>query len=183
MPNHKQRAPSDGTQLILAHFDFIWRLLRRLGLAPVDADDVAQQVFMTATRKLTQIVPGRERTYLYGIALRALANFKRKARHHREQLGTELSGLLDSAPLPDEAAELRAARDLADELLAKLPPELRRVLVLASIEQLELSEIAELEEIPQGTAASRLRRARERFKAELSEVRQRMPFDPEVERT
>jgi RNA polymerase sigma-70 factor (ECF subfamily) len=85
----------------------------------------------------------------------------------------------DGAPLPDETAELVAARELMDELLAKLSPELRRVLVLASIEQLALAEIAELEAIPQGTVASRLRRAREQFKAELDGVRHRVPFRDE----
>ena len=165
-----------GARLVHAHFDFIWRLIRRLGLSPEDADDAAQQVFMTATQKLTDITPGHERTYLYGVALRVTANMKRKAHRHREHTGAELASFHDEAPSPDRVAELARARRLLDELLATLPDELVSVLVLANIEQFELAEIAELEGIPQGTVASRLRRARALFAERLSKVRERSPF-------
>ena len=138
--------------------------------------DVAQQVFMTATQKLAEITPGHERTYLYGVALRTTANLKRKAHRRREHTGTELTSFHDGALGPDEATELALARELLDELLATLPEELRRVFVLANIEQFGLAEIAELEAIPQGTAASRLRRARTLFGERLSQVRHRSPF-------
>jgi RNA polymerase sigma-70 factor (ECF subfamily) len=63
-----------------------------------------------------------------------------------------------------------------DELLTKLPGDLQRVLILAEVEQLELPEIAELERIPRGTAASRLRRARQRFNKLVQGARERNPF-------
>jgi RNA polymerase sigma-70 factor (ECF subfamily) len=170
------RSRVEGAQLVHDHFDFIWRLVRRLGLSPEDADDVAQQVFMTATQKLEEITPGHERSFLYGVALRVAANLKRKAHRRREHTGTELGSFHDSALAPDDATDLTLARQLLDELLATLPDELRRVFVLANIEQLELGEIAELEGIPQGTVASRLRRARALFGERLSHVRHRSPF-------
>lgn len=157
-----------GPQLVQAHFDFVWRLLRRFGLSPEDADDAAQQVFMTATQKFQQITPGNERTFLYGVALRVSANLKRKAYRHREGPDDQLAELVDDAAGPDEAAELRAARALLDELLASMPEELARVLVLAHIEQFEVAEIARAEGIPVGTAASRLRRARTLFAERLA---------------
>lgn len=169
-------ADSRGTQLVHDHFDFIWRLVRRLGLSAPDADDVSQQVFMTATQKLTEIARGKERTYLYGVALRSVANHRRKAHRRREDTEAELTDLRADTPGPERAAELTSARALLDELLDTLPLELRRVLVLASIEQLELAEIAELEGIPRGTVASRLRRARALFAEQLAQVRHRSPF-------
>src|SRR5262245_28116714 len=45
------------------HFDFVWRSARRLGLAPADADDVAQDVFIVAARRLDEIDPDRERAF------------------------------------------------------------------------------------------------------------------------
>jgi len=165
-----------GAQLVREHFDFIWRLVRRLGLSAEDADDVAQQVFMTASQRLPEIAPGSERSFLYGVALRATANLKRKAHRRREAPGVELSELHHLGAAPDDAAELVAARELLNELLETLPPKLRRVFVLAHIEQLELAEIAALERIPQGTVASRLRRARAAFAVQLSAARHRNPF-------
>lgn len=166
-------------RLVREHFDFIWRLTRRLGLAPEDADDAAQQVFMTATQKLTSIAPGSERTYLYGVALRVTANLKRKAHRRHEHTEAALASLQAEAAAPDQATELVRARELLDELLMTLPEELRRIFVLATIEQLELAEIAELEGIPQGTVASRLRRARVLFAGRLDKVRHRSPFGRE----
>jgi RNA polymerase sigma-70 factor (ECF subfamily) len=162
--------------LVGDHFDFVWRLLRRLGLSPADADDAAQHVFMTATQKTASITRGSERSYLYGVALRVAQNHKRKLKRRPEQ--GELAGLdlADDKALPDEAACLGEARELLDRLLEGLPNELRRVLVLAEIEQLEVAEIAALEGLPVGTAASRLRRARGCFREALAAVQGDLPF-------
>src|SRR5262245_14241147 len=73
-----------------AHFDFIWRLLRRLGLRPSDADDAAQQVFMIATQKLHSIAPGSERSFLYGAAVRVAANARRAEQRKREDASDAL---------------------------------------------------------------------------------------------
>lgn len=163
-------------RLVGDHFDFVWRLLRRLGLSPADADDAAQHVFMISTQKTASITAGSERSYLYGVALRVAQNHKRKLKRRPEQ--GELTGLdlADDKPRPDEAASLREARDLLDRLLEGLPNELRRVLVLAEIEQLEVAEIAALEGLPVGTAASRLRRARAVFREALAAVQGDLPF-------
>jgi RNA polymerase sigma-70 factor (ECF subfamily) len=162
--------------LVDDHFDFIWRLLRRTGLSAADADDATQHVFMTATQKLDDITSGSERTYLYGVALRVAANWKRKRTRRGEDQQKDERELHSTDPAPDEAAALGEARALLDELLATLPPELRRVLVLAEIAQLEVAQIAEVEGLAVGTAASRLRRARLAFKSALQRAGSRNPF-------
>ncbi len=163
------------TALVEAHFEFVWRLLRRWGLSEVDADDAAQQVFMIASQKVEKIAIGSERTFLYGTALRVAANARRKARQDRNVPETGPS-VEEVGVSPDRAIELRRARALLDELLELMPAELRRVLVLAEIEQLEVPEIARLESIPTGTAASRLRRARAAFRELLAQAQSRNPF-------
>jgi RNA polymerase sigma-70 factor (ECF subfamily) len=163
--------------LVTQHFDFIWRLLRRLGLSREDADDAAQQVFMTVSNKLERVTPGSERTYLYGIALRVAANLKRKTRRRRENDQPTDSELPEAAT--EEWAERVESQDLLDRLLGRQPEELRRVLVLAAIEGLELTEIAALEKIPTGTVASRLRRARLQFRQELERLGHANPFRKE----
>jgi RNA polymerase sigma-70 factor, ECF subfamily len=160
--------------LVRDHFDFIWRLLRRTGLSPQDADDEAQRVFITVAQKLDQVVVGNERTYLYGTALRFAANFRRKARrrerHHAVTADVEL------AAGNDDVSRRVEAQDLLDRVLATLPPPLSRVLVLSAIEGWELSEIATAERIPAGTAASRLRRAKLRVREELERLGHLNPF-------
>jgi RNA polymerase sigma-70 factor (ECF subfamily) len=74
-------------------------------------------------------------------------------------------------PSPEEHLERQQARELLDGILEALPEELRVVLVLFELEGLEVREIAVLQEIPIGTASSRLRRAREEFSAISKRVR------------
>jgi RNA polymerase sigma-70 factor (ECF subfamily) len=158
------------------HLDFIWRLLRRKGLSPEDADDATQRVFMIASEKIGEIEPGREKNFLYGSALRVAANARRVAGRRREEAAESLDDRVADAKLPDDDAELRRTWGLVHELLARMPEELARVLALAGIEQVEVSEIAELEGIPAGTAASRLRRARAAFRELVTELGDRNPF-------
>ena len=163
--------------LVSGHFDFIWRLLRRLGLPPADADDAAQHVFITVAGKLDQVSAGSERTYLYGIALRVAANARRK--DWRRRAGDELNTRVSLEPQTDDWAGRLESQDLMQHLLELLDGDLRRVLVLAAIEGLELSEIAALEGIPVGTATSRLRRAREQFRKQLERHEAANPFRKE----
>src|SRR5690606_16925385 len=162
--------------LLNTHLGFIWRVLRRMGLCPADADAAAQQVFMIAASKLDQIPPKRERAYLYGVALRVRSHVHRTQQRRREvSLETAEEGPSTEAS-PEKDQILREAWETLDELLASLPEKLRRVFVLSEIEELEVAEVAALEHIPVGTAASRLRLGRERFRALLAKQSARNPF-------
>ena len=79
--------------------------------------------------------------------------------------------MVDERPSPEEQLVARQARELLDDVLNRMPRDLRTVFVLAELEGLEVRQIAELEEIPVGTASSRLRRAREEFSAITKRVR------------
>ena len=166
--------------LVREQYRFVWRVLRGFGLSPADADDTAQRVFMTAARKLPRIEPLRARSFVYGVALREANNARRGLRRRRE-VGDprEQDDPEPESQGPERRAELGQARALLQELLGQLPEPLRRVLILAELEQLEVPEIAELEQLPVGTAASRLRLARQRFREFLDAVPDRNPFSVE----
>jgi RNA polymerase sigma-70 factor (ECF subfamily) len=163
-------------RLVAEHCAFIWRLLRRLGLSSADADDATQQVFMIAARKIHRVAPDQARPFLYGAALRVASNARRGLKRRREVLGEPVDAPAPEGEGPEAMTELSRACALLDELLGGLPQQLRRVFVLAEIEQLEVAEIASLECIPIGTAASRLRRARSRFRDLLAAAEHRNPF-------
>ena len=167
---------TDIDDLLANHLGFVWRVLRRLGLSPPDADDSAQQVFMIAATKIHRFAPHQARAFLYGTAVRVASNARRKAQRRRELFDQSADSRLMADPGPEALTEIGRARRLLDELLGRLPDELRRVLVLAEIEQFEVGEIAILERIPVGTAASRLRRARASFRDLLSQSEDRNPF-------
>jgi RNA polymerase sigma-70 factor (ECF subfamily) len=160
----------EAAQVVALHFEFIWRLLRRLGVAENEVDDAAQQVFLTATTKGLRGGAAKARPFLYGVALRVASNFRRTVRRRRE-VSEEAMGDPHATDLAaDDLADLRRARAVLDEILDDMPIELRVVFILSEIEQMTAASIAELESIPPGTVASRLRRAREIFRERLAEI-------------
>jgi RNA polymerase sigma-70 factor (ECF subfamily) len=99
------------------HYDFIWRTLRRLGLDAGRADDAAQQVFVTASRKLATIRTGGERGYLFGIALRVASDVRRASARRRERPLEQAGNAPDPSPLAEEALDQQRARVLLDAAL------------------------------------------------------------------
>lgn len=158
------RDPARLRALLEAHYDLVWRSLRRFGVPSGDVDDAAQQVFMVAARRLDLIVPGAERSFLIGTAMRVASDARRAAKRRPEvQEDAPLNERRDSSPGPDELIDRSRARAVLDRVLDALPLELRAVFVLFELEELPTAEIATLLGLPIGTVASRLRRAREEF--------------------
>jgi RNA polymerase sigma-70 factor (ECF subfamily) len=150
-------------RMVDAHYDFAWRCLRRMGVAEADTDDAAQEAFLIASRRLDDIAPDRERAFLFGTAYRLSATYRRKAFRRFERLDGAAAEHLDQGPNPEETLHWRRARERLDQVLESLSLEQRAVFVLFEFEQMTAPEIAALLEIPVGTVASRLRRAREIF--------------------
>jgi RNA polymerase sigma-70 factor (ECF subfamily) len=153
------------SELVELHVDAVWRTLRRLGMPPTELDDGVQQVFTVLARRIAGVEPGRERSFLLGVALRVVADHRRARRRHPED-ATEASELERRAPQsssPEKLLDERRRLELLDRLLARLPEDLAKVFVLFELEEMTMAEIARLLAVPSGTVASRLRRAREHF--------------------
>jgi RNA polymerase sigma-70 factor, ECF subfamily len=149
--------------LLDAHFVFIWRLLRRLGVPEADIDDAVQTVFVVASDKLDRIEPSSERSFLFGVALRIQASLRRSTSRRKEVDGSPLLGLVDPSTPVDEAVARREGIEILDRIVSTMPDDLRVVFVLCEIEEMTVPDAAALQGIPVGTAASRLRRARKQF--------------------
>ena len=154
-------------------FDFVWRSLRRLGVPELTVDDATQEVFLVVSRRLGDIEPGRERSFLFATALRVASTARRAAARRGIHDDAEVAQLVDHAPGPEELADRKRARDVLDRVLATLELDLRAVFVLYELEEMTMAEIAITLELPPGTVASRLRRAREAFEATAAELRGR----------
>jgi RNA polymerase sigma-70 factor, ECF subfamily len=158
-------------QLIDEHYAFIWRLLARLGIRSDDVDDATQQVFMVLlTRERLKIEPGSERAFLFGIAVRVA----REQRRRNKKAEAHSSADFDSMQHPgldlEALADQQRARELLDRLVHEIPEELRMIFILFEIEGLPAIEVAALLDIPAGTVASRLRRARQHFREAVKQL-------------
>jgi RNA polymerase sigma-70 factor, ECF subfamily len=173
------RSPNAGVaELVEKHADFVWRSLRRLGVPEAMADDATQQVFLVVQRKMALVLRGRERAFLFGVAMNVAAHARRAIARRREVDGEHAGEIVDPAPLPDVALDQRRARALLDEVLEAMPLDLRTAFVMFELEEMTMTEIAEVLAIPQGTVASRLRRAREEFHDQAKRVRARAQRRP-----
>lgn len=164
-------SPDRLTTLFHEHFDLVWRTVRRLGVSPEAIDDAAQEVFVIASRRLASIEHGKERAFLYGTAVRVASTARRtRSRRRQADLPDDARDPADPAPAADELVDRKRARELLDELVARLPDDTRPVFVLYELEGLTMDQIATCLDVPPGTVASRLRRAREVFQAAVAKL-------------
>ncbi len=152
-------------QLYDAHFDFVWRVARRLGTPEAELDDVCQETFLIAFRRLDSFREGRFTTWLYRIAANVASE-----RHRRRRVARTFSWLFGqpaSEPVvergPDAQVESREAEEIALRVLERMGRKKREVFVLFEIEGLSGEEVAERVGCRLETVWTRLHYARKDF--------------------
>ena len=146
-------------RLIHEQFEFVWRLLRRIGITEVESESAVQEVFEAAAQRLGDIRTGSERSFLFSTTLHVAARVRRLRGEH--------AALSDGAPALEDLDEAAQAREMLAALLEQMPLELRVVFVLHQIEGLPSGEIAGVIGIPLDTVATRLNEAQEEFATHL----------------
>jgi RNA polymerase sigma-70 factor (ECF subfamily) len=154
-------------RIIDERYDFVWRAVRFLGVPEANAEDAAQLVFCVVARKLRDIAPEAESSFLFATASRVASEARRSARRGLATSDRNVDEIEAPLPTVDDLLDQRRARQTLDEVLGAMPIDLRSVFVLFEIEELTVPEIATAVGVRVGTAASRLRRAREEFRAIL----------------
>jgi RNA polymerase sigma-70 factor, ECF subfamily len=157
------------------HHASVWRALRRRGLTLDGAADATQETFLLAAERLADIRPESERSFLIETALRMAHSLGRKT--VRWELDDDMDQRLSGAR---DTSETRADTQLCDLVMAKVKPDLVEVFVLYEIEGLTSPEIAALLDIPLGSVASRLRRARDQFRAAAARVERSLRKEGDV---
>jgi len=150
------------------HAPFICRVVRRLIGDGPHVDDVLQETFVVAFRRLATFDERSTlRTWLYGIAV----NLCRRHVRSRSRFRAFTDRLLGHAPAPpvnpDPIERNETARRI-DAALAKLPFEQREVVILYELEQHSGAEIAALVGVPVATVWTRLHRGRASLKRSLA---------------
>jgi RNA polymerase sigma factor (sigma-70 family) len=148
--------------------DYLYRALRRYGVSAVDAEDLAQDVFVVMWRRWADYQSDRPlRPWLAGIAVNLAQKHLR--RRGREVPDADLEPE-DPAPRPEDHVGTTHARALVLRALARLPEKYRLAIVLHEIDELSMHEIAAMLAIPLATAYTRVRRARLLFAIAVREV-------------
>jgi RNA polymerase sigma-70 factor (ECF subfamily) len=158
--------PSCLREAVHSYARYVIGLLGRLGVAPADVEDVAQEVYLAIHAQLGAIEARSSfKTWLCGVCRHKAADYRRKTMRRR---------LLASSQPPEPMAEVecpqghllrREAKDLLRRALSRLPDEQLEVFVLHAVEDLPMKDVASLLGCPIDTAYTRYRVALQRVKA------------------
>lgn len=159
-----RRGDQEAFAALIRHYDPGLRALAYRLLGDRDLmDDALQEAYVKAFRGLARF-RGHAKlgTWLYRIVYNAcLDDLRRSGARKEVSLDEWRDGVGRTEPV-EERLDLAAA-------LAALPVELRAVVLLVDADELSYDEAAEVLQIPPGTVASRLSRARELLRAALQE--------------
>jgi RNA polymerase sigma-70 factor (ECF subfamily) len=166
----------DVEDLYRAHARTVARWAARLGGPGVDVEDVVQDVFLVAKRRLRTFDSdghGRVTTWLFRTTANIAAAMRRKQRLARwlarRTDEAEAPGLGAGGATPVEALERRQEAERVYRVLDALPERMRRVLILFEMEGLSTQEIADLTDARVATVRVWLFRARAKFQQRYEE--------------
>lgn len=160
-------------ELVRRHERRVYGVVYRMAGDHSDADDLAQEVFMTAWRSIGSFRSGSSfYTWLYRIAVNASLTFLRKrAREKGRAAFDENMSVPDrayGAPSSPEASSAAIEfRGRAEEALLSLPAHFRSSFVLVAGEGLSHREAAKVLGCSENTVSWRMHKARKLLRARL----------------
>ena len=147
------------------HAEFVWLSLQRLGVAEADVEDLLQEVFVVVHRRLDSFDrSSRLTTWLFGICIRVVAAYRRRAfRRHERSVAAVPEWAASEEGNPEEAAATRQAQARLRAVMDLMDLEKRALFVMFEIDEVSCESIGEMLSIPLGTVYSRLHAARKDF--------------------
>jgi RNA polymerase sigma-70 factor (ECF subfamily) len=173
-------------ELIQEHGGQIYNLLYRMIGNRAEAEDIAQEVFVTVFKSIDQFRgESKLSTWLYRVAANHCKNrIKYLSRRHDrdttglDEIAEQKAVRQGGAPIgaghvesPDRVLEGLELERTVQAAIAQLDEDHRLVVVLRDIEELSYEEIVEITGLPEGTVKSRLHRARMALKEKLEKHR------------
>jgi RNA polymerase sigma-70 factor (ECF subfamily) len=151
--------------------EYVWNVLRKLGVARSDVEDLTQDVFLRAFKDFDRYDQSRPlRPWLCGIAYHIAIDFFRRKGASPVAPG-EPPEIASQLPAPEQQASKAQELKVLDRILQSLDLDKRTVLVMHELLGHTAAEIAQALEIPLNTAYSRLRLARVEFEAAVRQWR------------
>ncbi|MCA9007910.1 MAG: RNA polymerase sigma factor, partial [Planctomycetaceae bacterium] len=148
----------------LCHARIYHLMVRMVGLQ--DAADLTQQIFLQTFRKIDQYAgQSKFETWFYRLAINEALQYLRKTRR-RSHLSLTQEPMCQNQPEQNR----RDMKELLEEALSRLEPEVLSVFILHEVEKLTYREIAEVKKIAEGTVGSRMNRARRELKQHLTDL-------------
>jgi RNA polymerase sigma-70 factor (ECF subfamily) len=175
--------------LVAKYQDRVFNLLYRMLGRREDAEEIAQEAFLKALEKLPAFRGSSGfYTWLFRIATNLALSLRRRdgrlhfeplqrtdedwSRTQAEGLMAELAGRREPGPMASAMSAETQTR--IAQALMELEDEMRAVVILRDIEEMDYAQIADVLEIPGGTVRSRLHRARMELREKLADLADRI---------
>jgi RNA polymerase sigma-70 factor (ECF subfamily) len=154
--------PLDFASIYEKWFRPVHRWIRALGGPGIEAEDLAQEVFIVVQRKLPSFDGANLPGWLYRIAQLTVRDARRRAWFRSTFLRARDVGLddLESPARSDDALARKEQERQLYDLVSRLNPRWRECFLLFEVGGLSGGEIAELLGIPHATVRTHLFRAR-----------------------
>jgi len=157
------------SQLVDQHYESVFRFAYRLSGTSHEAEDISQQAFLDAQRKLDTLRdPDKVRAWLFMIVRNLYRRQIRDRVTHGEVALEVLVEPVDQKRGSEERVEQSLDSESLQQVLNELPEEFRSVLLLFYFRELSYLEIAEQLDIPIGTVMSRLSRGKKQLREQIS---------------
>jgi RNA polymerase sigma-70 factor (ECF subfamily) len=159
-----------GRAFVDRHFDSVYRFFR----SKIDraAEDLTQQVFAACAADPSRFRgEGTARAFVLGIARHVLYKHFRKERREAQALQRGELSAADLGGSPSSALRARTEVQLLHHALRRIPLDLQILVELQYWEEVTMTEIAAILEIPSGTVKTRLARARALLRREIEAAR------------
>jgi RNA polymerase sigma-70 factor, ECF subfamily len=163
------------SQLVREHSGLVYRVAARI-LGDSDAQDATQEVWIRVWRNVKSFRgESAFSTWLYKITVNTcLSAYRRKQSREARETGEDLAHLPVPPSIEDDPEAATVAGERREELLRALErvrPEHRAALVLRHMEGLSYVEVAQVLEVPEGTAKGWVNRGRAALLVALSAER------------
>lgn len=160
------------TALFRSEYDWTWGTLRRLGVSERDSEDVAHEVFLRIYDKFDLFDSSRPtRPWLFAFVYRAACDYRKLTRHRVERMDASSPDAASEAQTVEDTLESADDARLVWAALQTIDVDRRAVLVAFEMDEVPMKTIAEAAGVPLFTAYSRLRLAREDFRAAVERLK------------
>lgn len=166
-----QRGEQDAFRVLVERYQkLVYTLALRMLNVPADAEDAAQEAFLSAWKALPRFrMDAKFSTWLYRLTVNAATDVLRKRRKEPDSLDDAERPVqaADSTDTPEEAAQRAERRAMVRHAIGALSENHRQILLLREVTGLSYEEIGAALELSPGTVRSRLARARKELREEL----------------
>jgi RNA polymerase sigma-70 factor (ECF subfamily) len=158
-----------GEQLFERHFDAIARFFRNK--VDTGIEDLVQRTFLGCVEAKDRFrAESSFRTYLFGIAHNVLGKHYRSKKRDGERIDFGVTSVYDMGPSPSTIVARHREQMLLLNALRRIPLDYQIPLELFYWEHMTAAEIGQVVGVPEGTAKTRLRRARQLLEEQMRQL-------------